>query len=244
MKIDAREMTEIAVAQPMPRHDLYLGIHKALRALMSDTLLAVGRMDTEDDLELAQTSERVVELLAVCAGHLKHENDFVHPALEARSPGTSRRIGHEHGDHEQHIAELSAAATSLLTCPRPARAGIGLNLYRRLALFIAENFEHMYFEETAHNAVLWACYSDQELEGLHNALVGSIPPEEMMHILRWMLPYLNPAERAGLLAGMQAQAPAEVFSAVLAMLRPHLSERDWAKLARSLALPAVAGLTA
>jgi hypothetical protein len=45
MKIDTHEMRQVAAAQA-PRMDLYAGIHKALRALMADTLLAVGRMDS------------------------------------------------------------------------------------------------------------------------------------------------------------------------------------------------------
>ena len=43
MKIDTREIAEIAAAQPVvPRVDLYAGIHKALRAFMTDTLLGLG----------------------------------------------------------------------------------------------------------------------------------------------------------------------------------------------------------
>jgi hypothetical protein len=48
---------------------------------------------------------------------------------------------------------------------------------------------------------------------------------------------MNPAERAGMLADMRAQAPAPAFAAALDLVRPHLSEREWAKLAASLGLP-------
>ena len=88
----------------------------------------------------------------------------------------------------------------------------------------------MYVEETAHNAVLWARYTDAELIDIHNALVASIPPEEMMFAVRWMAPFLNPAERAAMLGDMRAQAPAPAFAAALEVVRPHLSEREWAKL--------------
>jgi hypothetical protein len=50
-------------------------------------------------------------------------------------------------------------------------------------------------EETAHNAVLWQCYTDAELMGVHGALVASIPPHEMMLVMRWMVPFMSPAER-------------------------------------------------
>ena len=103
MKIDSQELQQVAATQ-VPRVDMYAGIHKALRALMADTLVAVGRMDSSDSLELAQTTQRVVELLDFCRSHLRHENEFVHAAIEARAAGASAAIAHEHEEHEQHIA--------------------------------------------------------------------------------------------------------------------------------------------
>lgn len=233
MNIDQRELRHVAEAAA-PRVDLYAGIHKALRALMADTLLAVGRMDSEDALERAQVTQRVLELLDFCRSHLKHENDFIHPALEARAAGASGKIAHEHEEHLQAIVALADQTTALLHCEPAARPAAALALYRALSLFIAHNFEHMHVEETAHNAVLWARYTDAELIDLHNALVASIPPDEMMYVLRWMVPFMNPGERAAMLGDMRAHAPAPAFAAALEVVRPHLSEREWAKLGQSL----------
>lgn len=238
MKIDTQEMRRVAATQA-PRMDMYGGIHKALRALMADTLMAVGRMDASDDLELAQTTQRVVELLDFCSSHLQHENEFVHAAMEARAPGASAAVAHEHEEHEQHILELRQAVEVLRASPAGQRPAGAQDLYRALALFIAGNFQHMHVEETAHNAVLWARYTDAELVEIHNNLVASIPPEEMMFVARWMIPFMNPAERTAVLADMQAHAPAPAFAAVLETVRPHLSTREWTKLARGLSLPAV-----
>ena len=235
MNIDQRELRHVAEAAA-PRVDLYAGIHKALRALMADTLLAVGRMDSEDALERAQVTQRVLELLDFCRSHLRHENDFIHPALEARAPGASGKIAHEHEEHLQAIVALADQATALLQCEPAARPAAALALYRALSLFIAHNFEHMHVEETAHNAVLWARYTDAELIGIHNALVASIPPDEMMYVLRWMVPFMNPAERAAMLGDMRDHAPAPAFAAALEVVRPHLGEREWAKLGRDLGL--------
>ncbi|HEV8693154.1 MAG TPA: hemerythrin domain-containing protein [Lysobacter sp.] len=184
MNIHPNEMKQLAAVQAAPRLDLYAGIHKALRALMADTLLAVGRMDSDDAWELAQTSQRVQELLDFCASHLKHENEFVHAAIEARAPGASALIAHEHAEHEQHVGRLSSLAAALLRAQGAERASAALALYRQLALFIAENFQHMHIEETAHNAVLWSRYTDAELAGIHNALVASIPPQPPLLFLR------------------------------------------------------------
>lgn len=236
MNIDQREMRQVAQAAAAPRVDLYAGIHKALRALMADTLLGLGRADCEDALELAQITQRVLQLLDFCRSHLRHENEFVHKAIEARAPGASSQIAHEHAGHEEEIVVLADQATALLHCATDARAAGTLALYRALSLFIAHNFEHMHVEETAHNAVLWARYTDAELIEIHNALVASIPPEEMMFTLRWLVPFMNPAERAAMMADMHAHAPAPAFEAALDVVRPHLGEREWAKLAASLGL--------
>lgn len=248
MNIDSQEMTQVTQVaaagegRAAPRFDMYATIHKALRALMADTLLAVGRVDTDDALELAQTCQRVMELLDFCASHLQHENDFVHPALEMGRPGTSSQIAGEHEEHIRHIEQLRAQTAALLTMPMAARASGTLTLYRGLSRFIAENFEHMLHEESAHNAALWSAYSDAELLAIHDALVASIPPGEMMTIVRWMVPFMNPAERLAMMAGMQAHAPAPAFTAALDTVRPHLSDVEWAKLTCGLGLPAVPGL--
>jgi len=236
MKITPQELAHVAAAEA-PRFDMYSGIHKALRACMADTLLAVGRMDPADEQELSQVSERVLQLLGMCGGHLSHENEFVHAAIEARAPGASDRIGHEHEEHVQHIAQLAERVALLRGTAPEHRHAAALQLYQALGLFIADNFQHMHVEETAHNAVLWARYTDAELVALHDALVAAIPPLEMMAVVRWLVPFMNPMERFHLLADMRAKAPRAAFEAIVEAVRPHLATQEWAKLARALELP-------
>lgn len=241
MKTDTRELQAVAQAAA-PRLDLYGPIHKALRAFMADTLLALGRMDCADDLDFAQCTQRVVDLLDFCRSHLDHENAFVHPAMEARAPGSAGRIAHEHEEHLAEIAALSAAVSRLRAAPAGSRDALAAALYRDLAGFVAANLLHMNFEESRHNAALWEHYSDAELMRIHDELVASIPPQEMMLVARWMVPFMNPAERAGMLQGLRESAPAPAFQAVLDTVRPHLAAREWEKLARALGLAPVPGL--
>lgn len=237
MKIDAKELEQVAGVQP-PRFDMYGGIHKAIRAFMADTLVAVGRMDPDDAPEAARTADRVMQLLDFCTSHLAHENEFVHAAIEARAPGASAAIAHDHEEHVHEIGQLAAAVAALGSAQGPQRHALAQALYRQLAQFVAANFQHMHVEETAHNAVLWTHYTDDELVRIHDALVASIPPEEMMVTARWLVPFLAPAERAGLLADIRGKAPAPAFEALLAVSRPHLTQAEDAKLARALELAA------
>ena len=219
-----------------PRADIYVGIHKALRAMMMDTLLAVSRVDVQDAQELDAVCTRVMALADVCTQHVQHENDFIHPAMNARRKNSSNRIAGEHVEHLAEIAALRDAVAELSEASSgPMQERAVLALYRKLALFIGENFIHMDAEESDHNQVLWACFSDQELMALEERITASIPPAETMTVMRWMIPAMAPTERAALLRGMQAAAPAHVVGAVLDSVQPHLDQPAWSKLVAPLA---------
>lgn len=233
---------EPAQAAAAPRYEIYRGIHKALRAFMADALLAVGRMDPLDEEEVAQTLLHLRGLLTLCAGHVRHENEFIHAAMEARRPGSSRGTGEDHAGHEDAIEALEVAVCAVERAPLAERGAVAMRLYRELALFVAENFEHMHVEESHNTAVLWEAYTDEEIRGIHGALLATIDPQEMAVVMRWMLPALSHPERVGMLQGLRATAPAPVFQGVLGIAQDHLTQRDWGKLARALGVPAVPGL--
>lgn len=244
MQSHALEMAHVAATARtgLGRFNFYAGIHKALRAFMADTLLAVGRTDPTDDAELERTVAQVNELMALCESHVAHENGFAHPMLEARSPGVSSTVAQEHEGHLHHIAHLRDAAQALPSCTAGEREA-GLHaLYLALALFVADNLQHMHKEETVHNAALWAAYSDVELVEMHDALLATIPPAEMMLVMRWMMPNLTAHERLGVMQDMRAKAPAPVFEGMVDAARGMLGVQDMLKLARGLGLPPVPGL--
>lgn len=229
-------------AAPGGRYDLYAGIHKALRLLMSRTLVQVGAADPGDAAEVQAALGAVERLMALCELHLNDENQFVHPALERAQPGSAARIAGEHRHHAEAIADLRDLVGLVADRPDAQRPAALFRLYHALALFVAENFQHMQFEETAHNAVLWAHYSDAQLMEIEGAIVASIPPAAMAEALHGFLPALNAPERAEMLGGMQQGMPPEAFAGVLEIAQRTLTAADHAKLMRSLGLPVAPGL--
>lgn len=222
-------------SQITARYNIYGNIHKALRAFMSDTLALCGRTDWPDAIDRRCTLEQLDSLLTLCEMHLTHENDFVHAAMEARRPGSS---GSTAGDHVEHCAAISAlrdAAQRLANGQESAPELAGTSLYRKLALFVAENFEHMAVEETDNNAVLWACYSDEEIHGIERDLVAHIDPAHKSLVMRWMLPALSATERGMLLQGLKQQLPAEAFDGLLSSIKPLLDTRSRIKLDLAMA---------
>ena len=218
------------------RMDLYASIHKALRHFMTDTLTRVGRIDVADPVDRDEALAQLDGLLGLCLAHLHHENEFVHTAIEARQPAASQRITDEHSEHAESIAALQGEAAALRAASGVDAERLALRLYRHLALFIAENFQHMHIEETAHNALLWQHYSDAELGALHGRLMASIAPQEHLLVARWMLPASTPAERAMVAGAAKAQMPPEALLGVMSVVRPHLDDAGWTKLAAAIGI--------
>jgi len=217
------------------RIDLYASIHKGLRSFMAETLAAVGRMDADDDAERRGTLSQLRALLELLERHARHEDDFIHPVLQARRPGAERSCGDEHDRQRGQLRALARQADIVETASGAERAAAALGLYRQLALVIADNLAHMHEEETANNAVLWAECTDDELMAIHDRIVKAVDAEEMAQVIRWMAPSLNPSERAAMFGALQEKAPANVFHRLLEVARPHLAPGDWNKLISGIA---------
>lgn len=222
---------------PLPapaRLDLYTGIHKAVRMLMCDLLVVLGRMDSADAGETQATLARLRSFLDLARHHLHHEDQHVHPAMESRRRGSIARMRTQHAEHEEAFERLEALALRVESCPAAERTDAALELYRAFALYMADDLVHMHEEETENNAVLWAHFSDAELAGIHQAILASLSPALLTENLRWLIPAMTPAERADLLSGMRAGMPPEVFAGIAALARSLLGEREWSKLLAAL----------
>lgn len=219
------------------RFDLYAPIHKALRAMMADALLRIGRVDGRDRPSLDDALARLDELLTFCGQHIEHENQFIHAAIQARTPPDGGlQTECDHSEHHHNLAELRHRAQALRAASTGDSAAALMALYRALALFIADNLTHMHHEETVNNGLLWTRYSDAELIGLHDRLMQSIPPHEMAFALRWMLPSLTALERAAILIDLRAKVPPGAFDGVLQMAHDGLSACEWQQLCADLGL--------
>jgi hemerythrin-like domain-containing protein len=225
------QTTASAAPNTAPRLDLYRPIHQALRAEMTRILTRLGALDIGNPGECRQVLGSATRLLALIDSHLHHEEAFVHPALHAADPGCVADTEAEHARHRATMQALNAAMDQLLAQPSDERAA---QVYRAFALFVAENLEHMHEEEVQVNALLWAHYSDAELVSIHDQLIASIPPAELFEILVFMLPALNPMQRAGMLAGMRASAPPQAFQGVLALAKDVLDGQAWLQLQDAL----------
>lgn len=219
-----------------PRCDLYRNIHKGLRAAMFDTACRFGRLNTEEPEALQQALDQAQRLLMLMASHVKHENDFVHCAIEARRPGGAQRTADEHREHLETLHALGLEVAALRRALPAERGPLAQRLYRHFVDLAADQLQHMQREETHNNELLWTLYSDIELQALHDRLLAAVEPAARMEALRWMAQALNPQELAELMGDLQRKAPPEAFGAALSQVRAQLDEPRWQRLAHALRL--------
>lgn len=216
------------------RYDIYRLVHKGLRAFMCDTLCKTGKLDIHDEGEVREVVSQLDTLLQICRSHLHHENQYLHPAMESRAANSSAQTAHDHDLHEQAIKLLENSLLNFQQCPVNQRSQNALALYRRLAIFVAENLEHMQVEESYNTRILWQHFTDEELQGIEQELVSSLPEEESRIFWRWMLPYMTHQERLGMIAKVKLHAPEPVFRGMLECVHTHASASDWNKLLNAL----------
>lgn len=211
------------------RWDLYGLVHKGLRLAHAEMLRRLGAADHRVD-----QSELLAALrahLAMAAQHLAHEEDFIHPALEAARPGAAAALERDHGDHHGRLAGLLRLIGALEGASVAERPVHGRCLYLAFSVFVAEDMAHMAREETEVWPLLCALFSDAQLADLEMRIVASLTPHDNLAMMRIMLPAMTPSERIGLLGGIKAGAPSEAYAAVIAeAARPTLTPVDFAEL--------------
>jgi hypothetical protein len=235
---------EAAPSQPpsAPRHDCYAGIHKALRLGLCRTLVQVGSTDPQDEADVAAAVAAVRLMVEMSESHLDKEDTYMHPLLERARPGSTAHADDEHHHHHEALAQLRVLARRVEDARPASRPQALARLYRALTLFMAQDLAHMHREETEHNAVLWAHYSDAELLAVEQRIVASIPPDVGMRLLHWFMPAFSAPERLGMLGGIRMSAPAPVFAAACGVAAEALPQREFAKLAQGLGIAPAPGL--
>ena len=236
MNIEAHRITTNPA--PLPQVDLYGTVHKGLRLALCSLLTRMGSTDFSEPRRAAVVLDDLEGVLYLCEHHIDHEEAHIHPAVDRKRPGFIAALEAEHVDHAAAIRELRALAEAVVAAPAALSGPFGRALYLRFSSFVSENLAHMVEEETEVEALLSRLFSTAELTAIHDALIGSIGPDEMVAFLRVMVPASSPEGRFALLSGAKAAMPPAAFEVLLRSFRPSLEEADWRDLASRFAVAA------
>ena len=217
-------------------YDPYVDIHKGIRAELFRVTVAAGSMDPHERCARERLNEDVTNLFALLVQHAGHEDDFVQPLLEVHAPFYAEVIASDHPRLEATMVEIQGRTERATNAPAAEQRGRVHHIYRELAAFTGAYLEHQDFEECKVMPALAAVMSVEEVVAIDQAIVASIPPEDMAKGLGLMLAAMNIDDRAEMLGGMQVGAPPEVFAGVWALTGSVLTPADYAALGTRLGI--------
>ncbi len=216
--------------------DLYREVHKGLRRALFDLTVHIGAADCADAVQRRTVAERTRALVANLHHHHRHEDLFIQPVLVAADPTLAAIVDAGHVETEDGITAIELQVERLERSSGGDAVTIGLDLYRRLALFTAEYLAHMDLEEGRVMEALREAVSDDDLIALEMELRGSVPPPTMCDFITMMIPAMNPDERVAMLGGMHLGAPAEIFELFRAAAQAALRAEDYQTLAARIGI--------
>jgi hypothetical protein len=230
---DSQIITE---APAMATVDIYLDIHKGIRADLFSVTGRAGSLDPADAAGRAALADAVRFSVDLLVSHAEHEDNFILPVLEVERPDLAEVIAADHAGLEPRMDGLVALAGTVAEVDgADARRWLHA-LYLDLALFTGDYLRHQETEERVVMPALEMAIGPDAVAALEGAIIASIPPDEMASSLAVMLPAMNLDDRATMLGGMRQDAPAEVFAGVWALAGSVLVDRDLAALGRRLGM--------
>jgi hypothetical protein len=212
----------------MERDDLFTNIHKAIRAGLFDLVTTAGATDWTDPGDVDRVAGKWRRMHALLDDHTHHEDDHILRILDPHDPAATEAAESQHHALDEWLDELASWVDAIVADPDPVR---GLALYRELALFCADYLTHIHDEETTVMARVWELCTDAEIAATRAAFMADMNPATLDTSLRLMLPAIDPAGRAALVAGIAATAPRPVVDGVLAIARDVLDPREALRLA-------------
>lgn len=215
------------------RPSFYREVHKGIRSFMLDLLVKAGQVEWNDSASVAAFRADTEVIFELLTGHAHHEDEFVAPMLRKAAPEVAAILDSNHDDQEEELVAMLGTLRAI----DPASPDAGLSGHQfllTLSRFVGESLVHMADEEEVAMTAILQAFEDAAIIETHGRLVASVPPREMGLMLRWMLPAMNNAERAGMLTGMRATAPPPVYAFVRGLATEVLSSEQNATLAKSL----------
>jgi hypothetical protein len=216
--------------------DLYRDIHKGIRSELFALTTTAGNVDPADGCGRAALAAHVASVKDVLELHAEHEDAQIDPLLNEHAPSLAERITSDHEVLEARFSWINDLADDFASAGAVDQRRLGHLLYLELSTFTSSYLEHQAVEERVVMPALERAVGLEAVIGVHQAIVGSIPPQQMAQSLAFMLPAMNVDDRTEMLGGMRMAAPPEAFAAVVDLTSSVLPPADFAALVARLEL--------
>ncbi|WP_066017670.1 hemerythrin domain-containing protein [Endozoicomonas atrinae] len=211
------------------RHNLYAFPHKGLRQGLTSLLSSLDTTDAEDQCAVHMLKEQASELAFMVKNHSHSENEVLMVSLAekmGKSLETERDV-EEHEKLDKQITALSEQLSELSVAPSEEN----LQYIRQQAnLLIPDLLKHMQLEETRFLPLFWQYFSDTELNQLHDQVMASMTPEQIVLWLKYIVPALTPSERTGLVTLLKKNVPSDIFNQLMDVAEQTLDPEEFVRI--------------
>lgn len=226
----------------MQRFNSFNLIHKGLRAMLYDAALTAHQTYFGETTEAETALEKIEDVLFLFENHAHHEDTLVLPAVEAYEPQLVEEFESEHAED----LRLSNRLKNLITIYRNTyfaeeKIVCGSAIVKSFVEFMIFNLEHMAKEEILINQALWQHYTDEQILGLNQKIVASIPPAEMALASKWMMRGNNTVDIANWLKSVKQGAPQFVFDSLISIAEKELPSDRFNSIIDAVHENAIAG---
>ncbi len=217
--------------------DLFTFIHKSIRSMIYNS---ASKLQSTDFKDIKESEEMILSLrqdLELLHEHAVHEDNIIFPEIADNEPEMIKILNDEHKDLEVKLNKLLVQMDEIFsTSNDDERLVYGEELNNLFNDFSASYLAHMNHEEATVLEASFKYLTDDELIAIRTRIQTKIPAERYKIWLHWMLKSLNNSELVGLLGGMKAGAPSQVFENVVGVAKSVLDDRKWAKISNQIGL--------
>ena len=207
----------------MNRFNVFLLIHKGLRAMMYDTSLSLQHTDFAHTREFPHSLEKLSKVLDTFDGHAGHEDKHIFKLLESCAEPLMNEMEAEHVTDHRLSDELRALMAEFRNLIDPvAKYSTGVKICHAFNEFIAFNLTHLNKEETVVNEALWQNYTDLEIIQANQRLVSTLTPEEAQLSALWMIRSCSNNEISGWINAIKNNIPQPLFQMLMQLAEQEL----------------------
>lgn len=225
----------------MHRYNIFYQVHKGLREMLYNTASRLQQTDFSNPLQTASVTAQLNEVLDLFDKHAGTEDYMILPAIAQYEPSVTTLFAEEHVQDHAIGEKLRSIIKGLLeSASLNDRNTWGAVLRPVFIEFMVFNLNHMAKEEEVLNKLLWRYYSDEELQGITQKILGYLPPETLQQYSVWMLRGLSNNEISEWLKQVKATAPEFLFSALLSLAEKELPAGRWSVIQETIRDGAIA----
>ncbi len=195
-------------------------VHKYVCYVLSEFDRLLAKTDFGETEQIEKLKIQFKALHELMLGHAHHEDKAIHALLREKGSTVHESIETEHQDHEKQLNALAHSLEEISSFENAElRISLGYQFYLSYRLFLIENLQHLYREETEIMPELHRLYTDDELKSVDKKTYSMMTPEQMINMLSVLSPHMDRSDIDSFLQNIKDFEP-EKFQIVRNALEP------------------------